>query len=151
MNYMKQVAKMLGVEIGEEFKISDSRHRYKFNETGLVGYVCGSWVDQLYALTKILNGEYKIIKLPKALLTDEEKEYLSRVIKPFIVDSIEATADSVLIKVTIYKSALDDDSMPMLCNMRFCGYYTMAIPKTERMPFNGLCENTIYTTKELDL
>lgn len=149
MNYMKQVAQMLGVELDEEFKISGSRHRYKFNETGLVGYVCGSWADQLCSFTKILNGEYEIIKLPKALLTDEEKEYLSRVIKPFIVDSIEATADSVLIKVAIYKSA--DDSMPMLCNTRFCGYYTMAIPKTERMPFNGLCENTIYTTKELDL
>ena len=37
-NYMADVAKMLGVELGEEFKIDGSNLIYKFFENGLSLY-----------------------------------------------------------------------------------------------------------------
>ena len=83
MNYMKEVAQLLGVEIGEEFKIGNE-YRYKFTEECLMAlFPNGKWYIAPYALYEILNGKYKVTKLPKPILTDEEKEYLSYVIKPF--------------------------------------------------------------------
>ena len=86
MNYMEQIAKMLDVEINEEFKIEghDDNLKFKFTENRFLqsyGDVYG-WVDSISIMT-VLEGRAKIIKLPKSILTDEEKEYLSYVIKPF--------------------------------------------------------------------
>ena len=86
MNYMEQIAKMLNVEIDEEFKIEghDDNIRFKFTENRFL-QSCGDvygWVDSISIMT-VLEGRAKIIKLPKSILTDEEKEYLSYVIKPF--------------------------------------------------------------------
>ena len=83
---MKEVAQLLGVEIDEEFKIEgyDDYLKFKFTENRFLqscGDVCG-WVDSISIMT-VLEGRAKIIKLPKSILTDEEKEYLSYVIKPF--------------------------------------------------------------------
>ena len=83
MNYMEKVAEMLGVEIGEEFKIGNE-YSYKFTEECLMAlFPNGKWYIAPYALYEILNGKYKVTKLPKPVLADEEKEYLSYVIKPF--------------------------------------------------------------------
>ena len=89
MNYMEQIAKMLDVEINEEFKIEghDDNLKFKFTENRFLqsyGDVHG-WVDSISIMT-VLEGRAKIIKLPKPVLTDEEKEYLSYVIKPFRED-----------------------------------------------------------------
>lgn len=86
MTYMEQIAKMLNVEIGEEFKIEghDDSLKFQFTENRFLqsyGDVYG-WVDSISIMT-VLEGRAKIIKLPKSILTDEEKEYLSYVIKPF--------------------------------------------------------------------
>ena len=86
MNYMEQLAKMLNVEIDEEFKIEgyDDYLKFKFTENRFL-QSCGDvygWVDSISIMT-VLEGRAKIIKLPKSILTDEEKEYLSYVIKPF--------------------------------------------------------------------
>ena len=91
MNYMKQVAEMLGVEIGEEFKvkythdISDGRSKYNFviTENGLIEIVGKSIFEKEQLLTKLLNGNCKVIKLSKPILDEKEKEYLSAVIRPF--------------------------------------------------------------------
>ena len=85
MNYMEQVAQMLGVELEEEFKISIAgEYRFKLMEDGLVFFdtEIKSW-EYAYDLTDLLSGRVEIIKLPKQILTDKEKEYLSNVIKPF--------------------------------------------------------------------
>ena len=90
MNYMKDVAQLLGVEIGEEFKI-EKEGKYKFtedrykitNECLMVLLTDGKWYTAPLVLYKLLNGRYKLIKIPKPVLDDVEKEYLSTVIKPF--------------------------------------------------------------------
>lgn len=65
-NYMADVAKMLGVELGEEFEISGcGRTRYKLTEEGLSCFVIGRWEKQEdFAFMSLLKGRYEIIKLP---------------------------------------------------------------------------------------
>ena len=85
---MKEVAQMLGVELGEEFKLKNAKtnelvvNTFKFTEEGLIRII-----EDIYnfddSFREIFNGEFEIVKLPKHFITDEEKEYLSNVIKPF--------------------------------------------------------------------
>ena len=64
-NYMADVAKVLGVELGEEFKISNDAHIYRITKYG-VEYTLANkmWDRDTFALLKLLNGEIEIIKLP---------------------------------------------------------------------------------------
>ena len=82
MNYMEQVAQMLGVELDEEFYIGDSQ-MYKFTKDGLYFYskLNRCWISTTIGLRDILIGFSEITKKP--ILDDVEKEYLSAVIKPF--------------------------------------------------------------------
>lgn len=64
-NYMADVAKMLGVELDEEFKIGGIERKYKFTENGVYCHVeNGWWQCSNVMLPKILLGEFEIIKLP---------------------------------------------------------------------------------------
>lgn len=85
MNYMKQVAKMLGVELGEEFELIkyDSIFKYKLTSDGLVAFspITKDWHEGNKLLVDLLLGSNEIVKIP--ILDDVEKEYLSAVIKPF--------------------------------------------------------------------
>ena len=85
MTYMEQIAKILDVEIGEEFKIEghSDNVKYRLTEENLEYFYDGKWYTISITLHKLLNGEYKVVKLPKPILTEEEKEYLSYVIRPF--------------------------------------------------------------------
>ena len=84
---MKQVAQMLGVELEEEFKIKEvkansiTKFTYKFTEKGLIRTSDDVSLNTFYR--ELLNGQCEVIKLPKPILDDIEKEYLSNVIKPF--------------------------------------------------------------------
>lgn len=64
-NYMPEVAKMLGVELEEEFKIEGQEpSRYKLTEEGMIlKGVCG-WERVRMDLEMVLNGQHKIKKLP---------------------------------------------------------------------------------------
>ena len=56
-NKMKEVAKLLGVEMGVPFKMNDSRMIYKLNENGLCneyGQLCSC------TLNSLLTGELEI-------------------------------------------------------------------------------------------
>ena len=65
MNLIPKIAEMLGVEIGEEFKIENDICLHRFTENGLEYRVCGVWSACVCArLNLILNGTEKIIKLP---------------------------------------------------------------------------------------
>lgn len=85
MNYMSEIAKMLGVEIGEEFKLRPYDKNevtfsyYLFKRDGLYN----PYDKDNYLLAELLLGKYEIIKFPKPILDDEEKKYLSRVIRPW--------------------------------------------------------------------
>lgn len=83
-NKMKEVAKLLGVELEEEFKVYGFRCKYKLTNDGLMywSYLDNKWLISTF-LKELLTGELKIIKLPKPILDAKEKEYLSNMIKPF--------------------------------------------------------------------
>ena len=100
MNYMEQIAEMLGIKLYEDFRIKAINEmifekKFFLTEYGLFSE--DSTVPISTILNDILNGQYKIVKLPFAL-TKEEKDYLSEVVKPFR-DKIEyikrLTFDSV--------------------------------------------------------
>lgn len=84
-NKMEKVAKLLGLELEEEFELKDMCGcRYKWTNGGLM-----SWSDTIQEwiyspeFNNILTGNIEIVKLSKPILTESEKEYLSAVIKPF--------------------------------------------------------------------
>lgn len=64
-NYMQDVANILGVELGEEFKLDGRETKYKFTENGLYFYAPDGWCQcSNVMLPKILKGELEIVKLP---------------------------------------------------------------------------------------
>ena len=83
-NKMKEVAKLLGVELEEEFRINVSTLEYKLTKSGLLYWsnALQMW-ERSRAIEELLIGQYEIIKIQKPILDDKEKEYLSAVIKPF--------------------------------------------------------------------
>ena len=88
MNYMEQVAKMLDVEMEEEFELKkgiDNLYRFKLSRIGLVYFSPSTqmWHEGNRLLVDLLLGKDEIIKIPKPILDNIEKEYLSNVIKPF--------------------------------------------------------------------
>ena len=88
MNYMKEVAKLLDVELGEKFKINCdgdiSSDEYYIDETSIHEVCDGRVNDYCYPLLiALLNGTDTIVKLPKNILTEKEKEYLLSIIRPF--------------------------------------------------------------------
>ena len=83
-NKMKEVAKLLGVELEEEFRINVSTLEYKLTKSGLLYWSNASQMwERSRSIEELLIGQYEIIKIPKPILDDKEKEYLSAVIKPF--------------------------------------------------------------------
>ena len=143
MNYMEQIAKMLNVEINEEFKIEghDDNLKFKFTENRFL-QSCGDaygWVDSISIMT-VLEGRAKIIKLPRPILTDEEKEYLSYVIKPFRED---------VLKISKFKSKV-------LNNKEVIGFETpngfMIFPPFEKdKMYKNMELNKAYTLDDLGL
>ena len=63
-NYMADVAKMLGVELGEEFKIEGSNLIYKFFENELCFRCIEGWCPTKYQFLDLIKGDSKIVKLP---------------------------------------------------------------------------------------
>ena len=66
-NLVPQTAKMLGVAVGEKFKVDLNRWSgtYLFGEDGLVGLnLMDYWVPCPELFTLLINGKAKIIKLP---------------------------------------------------------------------------------------
>ena len=79
---MEQVAYLLGVELDEEFNLVGVDLTYKISKDGMKVYngINDEWRYSSPLLPDILIGKYKI---KKSILTKQEKEYLSAVIKPF--------------------------------------------------------------------
>lgn len=71
-NYMADVARILGVELGEEFKINGRETKYKITENGLYFYEPdGWWQCSNVLLPRILRGNVEIVKLPWQPKTNE--------------------------------------------------------------------------------
>ena len=90
MNYMEQVAQMLGVELDEEFNVEEYGDDYTFKLTkdGLRWMGTKGWQSGYFSLEDILCDRIDIIKKP--VLDEAETKYLSVVIEPFkhMIDSI---------------------------------------------------------------
>jgi hypothetical protein len=64
MNYMKKVANMLGVELGEEFYLKKGNFKYKLVQSGLL-FKDGGWYNASITLVELLSGEKEIEWKPK--------------------------------------------------------------------------------------
>ena len=62
-NYMPEIAKMLGVEVGEIFKITDYNSLYRFTERGLEFKETAGWCLS-ERIEWLLTGRNEILKLP---------------------------------------------------------------------------------------
>ena len=91
MNHMVEVAHMLGLELNENFRFKSrlidlSTYEFKFTEDYLMYYHTEGeyWEKASFdTLCNLLNGKYEVIKLPKSILTKQERNYLLSIVKPF--------------------------------------------------------------------
>ena len=144
-NKMKEVAKLLGIELEEEFKIYGWDGFYKITKLGLERYVKGrSWMMDHVMLMDLIKGTAKIIKIPKPILDEKEKEYLSNVIKPF--------RDSVVTIVKRGDYGCDNYSCIRIIVEQNGNLEWISLPifKTETM-YKGMEINKDYNLKELGL
>ena len=84
-NKMEDVAKLLELELREEFKIKGLSARYRLTNIGLQynSETEGVWYTSNKLLPMLLQGEISIIKVEQPILDDIEKKYLGNIIKPF--------------------------------------------------------------------
>ena len=85
MNYIKRIADMLGVEIGEKFTIKGILSTtYEFTNECLLANRNNYSSKDYYTLGNLLNGTYEIDKnVNKTTLTENEKVYLYCLIQPY--------------------------------------------------------------------
>ena len=145
MNHMGEVAEMLGVHLGEEFKVKDedrANYLYKFTEEKLEGMYSKNVVfEASNTLIGLLNGKFEVVKLP--ILNEKEKEYLSYVIKPF--------RNSVKY---IYKfTCANGDYEAIAAKIEAYGYCDgLSFPKFKKgSMYKGMELTREYSLEELDL
>ena len=143
-NKMKEVAKLLGVELEEDFKVYGWDGFCKITELGLERYVKEtSWLMDSIMLMDLIKGTAKIIKIPKPILDEKEKEYLSAVIKPFrdrvnyIIKTENSLGEYITIHSRLYTGWRSDVTL---------------LPEFEKgTMYKGMETNRRYTLEELGL
>ena len=85
-NKMGEVAKLLGLKLGEEFSIKGVNSSYKFKLTAIG--LMSSWRNSSKwnssgLLEDFISGNYQISKETNSVLDAAEKRYLSSIIRPF--------------------------------------------------------------------
>lgn len=129
---MKEVAKILGVELGEEFKIKGYDGIFKLTNDGLSD---GSCILSLN-LNLLLNGECEI---EKTILDKVEKEYLENILKPF--------KDMVT-----YVEKVNSNHQQQYLYIYLKGYEIFDLPYfKENTMYVGMKPGKQYTLKELGL
>lgn len=72
---MKEIAKLLGLELYEEFTVPGyNQNKYRIEKEGLCVYCDGFWkgrLDYSFLLGSLLLGKYEIVKSPWTPKTDE--------------------------------------------------------------------------------
>lgn len=143
-NKMEDVAKLLGVELGEEFRIEHLSNKYKLSKGGLK-YWSGSlkkWKGS-GLLEDLIIGTLTIIKISKPILDDKEKEFLSTLVKPYrkYVKCIKKSKYKVNERITI-------------CYHEYIGQVILgfSLPSFEKgTMYKGMEINKKYTLEELGL
>lgn len=76
-NYMADVAKLLGVELNDEFELNGSNAIYKLSQYGFFFKCGGAWMRASdYLLVDIIKGEHTIKKLPWKPKENERYSYV---------------------------------------------------------------------------
>ena len=129
---MKEVAKLLGVELGEEFKIKGYDRTYKFINDGLFDcHSCNLSIN----LNCLLNGKCEI---EKPILDKVEKRYLQNVLRPF--------KDRV---VYVKKKNISNQQY---LHIQFKAYECIELPNFEKNTmYEGMITSQAYTLKQLGL
>ena len=91
MNHMEELAHMLSLELNENFHVKldpdvTLESDYRFTEKGLMRYhkIYEEWEYAIYdTFLHLLDGKYEVVKIPESILTEQEKLYLSTVIKSY--------------------------------------------------------------------
>ena len=144
MNYMEQVAKMLGVELEEEFKVSNYNEAFKITKYGMENFsdFSAKWDFANNILVGILTGHYEI---KKPILDDVEKEYLSNVIKPFR-DKVKC------IVKRDYEMSYGNEYIFIVFNDDGCMQIKMCFPSFKKgTMYKGMETGKKYTFEELGL
>ena len=129
---MKQVAQLLGVELGEEFKIKDDNRTFRFTNDGL--FDCHSYECKC-RLLNLLKGKYEI---EKPVLDKVEKRYLENVLRPFKDRVVYVKKKNSISKQYLYFCLNSHD------------YFSLPLFEKDTM-YKGMELNKEYTLKELGL
>ena len=140
-NKMEEVAKLLGIKLGEEFGLKNSNFRYKLTTYGLRKryHLIQEWSDSSM-LDDLLLGRVEIVK---PILDDAEKRYLSSIIRPFKDQVIAIAKRSAnygeFIDIMIDEGDIGD-----------CGNIYLPYFKPDSM-YKGMKVGREYTLEQLDL
>lgn len=144
-NVMSEVAKLLGVELEEEFRIKyDNKAMYTLMEDGFFEVISRNTYLQR-DIDNLLNGEWEVVKIPKPILDKKEKEYLSNVIKPF--------RDKVISIANYYEESIDKNFIEIEVKQSYCNenqYVSLPYFRKGAM-YKGMVEYKKYTLAELGL
>lgn len=132
-NKIKEVAQLLGVELGEEFKIKNIVGTFRFEESGL--YDNDSCLCT-YSLKNLLTGQCEI---EKPILDKVEKRYLKNLLRPFKN------------RVMYLRKLKNRNKKEYLC-ITLNGFETIVLPFfKEGTMYKGMKLEKKYTLKELGL
>ena len=139
-NKMSEVAKLLGVELNEEFGLKNSNFRYKLTTYGLrKRYLTVEEWSNSSMLDDLLLGRVEMVKAAKPILDNIEKNYLSNIIKPFR-DRIDY----------ITKVHLSNNREYIFIKMK--NYEIISLPFfTAGTMYKGMENDEDYSLKDLDL
>ena len=147
-NKMAEVAKLLGLKLGEEFAIKgvNSSYRFKLTAIGLMS----SWRNNSKwnssgLLEDFITGHYKIAKEVNSVLDEAEKRYLSNIIKPF--------RDKVISIANYYEESIGNNYIEIEVKQNYCHenqYVSLPYFKSGTM-YKGMEEYKKYTLEELGL
>ena len=142
MNHMEEIIKILGVKFNEEFYLTKHGDtRFVIVPGGMFSQGENNEWEESSLLYAILLGEYEIKKIPQPILTEEEREYLSYVIKPFR-DEIEY----------IHKFTCPNSTKEYLLGfIKDIGYHLELPPFIKGTMYCGIELGKEYTLEELGL
>lgn len=146
MNKMKEVAQLLGVELGEKFEVTVNglnSQECVLKESGL--FVVDGNCPCAHTLKDLLVGS---LEIKKPTLNKVEKEYLENVIRPFR-DTVECIAKNVNYS---YKCSLRKEEKSECIAISIKDTYDVCLPpfKLGSM-YKGMKADKAYTLKELGL
>lgn len=145
-NKMEELARLAGLELEEEFRMDNYSTKYKITKNGFMywsdeyqqwNYTCG--IEELFL------GKTQIVKIPKPILDEKEKEYLTNVIKPF--------RDKVISIANYYEESIDNNFIEIEVKQDYCNenqYVSLPYFKKGTM-YKGMVEYKKYTLAELGL